>query len=139
MFATLLLASLAPVVFAQAADKPATLMEQSMKELDAAFKNLGRELKSPDVAQKPAYLEWAATIKAEAVKSRELVPQKIAELPTAEQAAMKADYLKEMDAFIATVGDLEKSLREERWADADVIIKAMRKAKSQGHENFKKE
>lgn len=138
LVAVLLTALSVPVVL-QAADAPATPMIESMERMDTAFKSLGRALKTPDAAQKAAYLESIGAIKTEAVKSRDLVPQKIAELPADQQAAMTAAFQKEMDAFIGLVADLEKAVDEERWADAETVIKSMRKAKSAGHESYKKE
>jgi hypothetical protein len=139
LVAVLLTALSVPVAFSQAADKPATPMVESMEKMDTAFKSLGRALKTPDAAQKAAYLESVGVIKAEAAKSRDLVPEKIAELPADQQAAMKEAFQKEMDAFIGLVADLEKAVDEERWADAETVIKGMRKAKSAGHESYKKE
>jgi soluble cytochrome b562 len=113
-------------------------MDQSMKRMATAFKNLGKALKAPDAAQQETYIQWAATIKTEAVKCKDFVPVKISEMPAAQQAPVLKDYQKDMDAFIVSAGVLEKALQEKRWADADAAMKVLGKEKSSGHKQFQK-
>jgi len=116
-----------------------TPMEKSMEALDAAFKEVRKALRAPDAAQKEQYLKWVETIKTEAAKCKDLVPKKIAELPTDQQAPLIEAYKKDMDKFITAIDSLGKALSEEKWADAEAIIKDMGKQKSSGHEQYKKE
>ena len=138
LMAALLLAALVPAVSSHAGE-PETPLASSMEKLNDAYKSLSRALKAPDAAQKASYVEWAATITDQAMKALDLVPELISELPAEKQAEMKDAYHKDMKAFVATATDLEKALTEERWADADALLKDMRKAKSDGHHAYKKE
>lgn len=110
-----------------------------MEKLDDAYKSLSRALRAPDAASKASYLEWVGTIKAEAEKCIDLIPQKIAAMPAEAQAKILAAYKKDMKAFIESAVTLEKAVTAENWDDANAVLKDMRKAKSSGHEAYKPE
>lgn len=67
------------------------------------------------------------------------MPKKIAALPADQQAPLIEAYKKHMDKFLAAVDALGKAVAEEKWADADTLIKDMNKQKSSGHEQYKKD
>jgi hypothetical protein len=123
---------------ARSADED-TPLGNAMDAIAKAYKALGTELKAPDAARKDAYAKLAGTIQDEAVKSIDLVPAKIAALPESERAKLLDAYKADMKKFAATAGDLKSAVADAKWADADALMKALKKDKASGHEQFKLE
>jgi TPP-dependent 2-oxoacid decarboxylase len=121
------------------AKEDVTPLTKSMEEMETAYKALGKALKSPDSSQKPAYLKLAAAVKAEAVKCKEMVPVKVAELPEGQKAAALEGYKNAIQSFIEIVGKLETALKAERWDEAALIMKELKEARADGHEKYKKD
>jgi cytochrome c556 len=131
--ATALLMGLAFISVAQAD----TDLENSMKKMGKAYKQLSLDLKQPSDASKADYLALAGTLKTEAQTSRGLVPKKAAALPADQQATMVAAYQKSMDDLSATIDTLTTAIQGSQWDDAR---KAMDKLKEQmfaGHKEFR--
>lgn len=131
---TACLALTAPVL--RADDTP---LGKSMEAINASYKDLRKALRSPDVAQKPDYLKLVAAIRAEAVKSKELVPQKIEELSGAEKDTELAAYKKAMDDFIGSLDELAKLISSEKWDEVNTAVRNLNSQKGDGHDRFQKQ
>lgn len=116
-----------------------TPMEESMETMEGAFRNLRRALRSPDLALKEDYLQYVSIMKTEAIKCKDWVPQLIEDLPEAKKGEALKSYLEDMDRFIEIIGTLDVAVQEAKWDEANAAIKKMRKEKSDGHKQYKKE
>jgi hypothetical protein len=114
-------------------------VHDSMERIDEAFKTLRRILRAPDTTQTPDALAALATLKTEAARSRDLVPETLSSLPEAELATALPAYREQMDAFLKTIGELEQAIQAGDWTQAGQLARQMQRQKSEGHERFKGE
>ncbi len=121
----------------QAEDHEHTPMEQSMEIINDSYRVIARGLRKPDPSQQATFVEAATTMEAEAVKSREFMPMKIAAMPEAEQATAMESYQKEMDKFIENIRQLKAALEAGDFEKASAAINLLKVDKSEGHEAWK--
>ena len=114
-----------------------TPLEKSMQRFAKAYKQLSLDLKQPLDASKNDYLALAATMKTEAQKSRDLVPQKAAALPADQQATMVTAYQKSIDDLSATVDTLTTALQAGQWDDARKAMDKLHQQENEGHKEFR--
>lgn len=113
-------------------------LEMLMKDMNKAFKVLKNGLESPDAAKKDDYIKAANSLKEAAVKAKDLVPKKFEDMPEEERKAAQEGYRKSMDEFAATAEKLEPLLKEEKWTEAEAVVKELRKSESSGHKAYRK-
>jgi cytochrome c556 len=113
-----------------------TEMDGSMKKISASSKQLAADLKQTDPTkhQKDADLQLVATMKAEAVKSRSLVPKKTETLPPDQQQPMVQDFQKDMDKFAADIDLVGQDITAEKW---DVALTDFQKLLDDEHAGHK--
>ncbi len=114
-----------------------TPLENSMKSLAKADKQLALDLKVPVDASKSDYLALAATMKTAVQKARDLVPKKAAALPADQQAKMVADYQKSMDDLSATIDTLTTAIQAGQWDDARNAMTKLLQQEHDGHMAFR--
>jgi cytochrome c556 len=116
-----------------------TAMESSMKNLAGATKQLGTDLKQTDDTKhaKDVDLKSVATIKAEALKSHDLVPKKAKDLPPDQQQAMVADFQKDMDAFGKDIDTLNADIQADKWDAARADFKKLIDDEKAGHKAYR--
>ena len=114
-----------------------TPLENSMKRLAKAYKQLTLDLKQPVDASKNDYLALAATMKTEALKGKDLVPKKAAALPTDQQATMVAAYQKSMDDLVSTIDTLSTAIQAGQWDDARKAMDKLHLQENEGHKQFR--
>lgn len=112
-------------------------LENAMKDMGKAYKQLGLDLKAPQDASKNDYLALAASIKAAAQKSRDLVPKKASSLPDDQKATMVAAYQKSMDELIATTDMLATAIQNSQWDDARKAMDTLKQQMLAGHKEFR--
>ena len=115
-----------------------TPLELSMKRTSKAYKQLGLDLKQPIDASKADYLALVATMKTEAQKGRNLVPQKAAALPADQQAAMVAAYQKSIDELTVTYDTLSQAIQAGKWDAARAAMAKILDQEHAGHKEFRK-
>jgi hypothetical protein len=127
---------------ARSAAEPASetvSLDDSMKRIDEAYKGLRRFLRAPESAAQADALAFVGTLKAEATRSRELVPESVAALPEAEREAALKTYREQMDGLLKSIGELEAAIQASDWTQAAQVARTMQRQKSEGHERFKVE
>src|SRR5882762_7758139 len=95
-----------------------TALEQSMKQMGGAYKELSNDLMQPQDASKDKYVALAATIKDQAKAAHDLVPKLAQSLPADQRDAMVQAYQKDMNQFMQDVDSLSEALKNGRWDDA---------------------
>ncbi len=110
-----------------------------MKNLAGATKQLGTDLKQTDDTKhaKDVDLKSVATIKAEALKSHDLVPKKAKDLPPDQQQAMVADFQKDMDAFGKDIDTLNADIQADKWDAARADFKKLIDDEKAGHKAYR--
>jgi soluble cytochrome b562 len=116
-----------------------TAMESSMKNLAGASKQLKADLDQTDDTKhaKDVDLKSVATIKAEALKSHDLVPKKAKDLPPDQQQAMVADFQKDMDAFAKDIDTLNGDIQTDKWEAARADFKKLIDDEKAGHKAYR--
>lgn len=115
-----------------------TPLETSMEHLAKAYKALTLGLEKPDNSAIKTYSTLAATIKTEAVKARDQVPQKADSLSPAEKSEFLKSYQESMDEFIATIEQLQKHIDSAKWDAARKDLASLKKQMREGHREFKR-
>jgi soluble cytochrome b562 len=133
-FAAITLCCLLSLLSISRADTP---LENSMKRLAKATKQLSLDLKAPVDVSKPDYLALTATMKTEVQKSRALVPQKAAALPADQQATMVAAYQKSMDDLGTTIDTLSQAIQAGQWDAARTAMAKIFDQEKEGHKEFR--
>ena len=76
-------------------------------------------------------------MKADAVKSHNLVPKKEQNLPPDQQAAMTASYQKDMDAFTADIDTLSTDIQADKWTAARADFQKLLTDEKSGHKAYR--
>ena len=113
-----------------------TELGKTMEKMNGAWRKLRKQ--AGDAASNAASLDLVATVKACAEKALTLQPDKVKDLPAADQAKFVADYQKQMKDFLALVGQLEAAFKANDNAGAQDLIKKMGAAQKEGHKDFKR-
>ncbi len=133
--ATLLIAFIAsPLVHAEGGQ--ATPLEKEMKTMNKAFKQLKKQ--AGDSAQNASSLALVATMEKAAVESANLVPEKAAELPEKDKAAMIAAYKEKMEKFSASLTKVEAAFKAGDNATAVKLVADLAAQERAGHKEFRK-
>jgi cytochrome c556 len=129
------------VAFTLSANAIDTPMETSMKAMSKAGKQLNTDLKLTDDTKhdKATDLASVATMKISAQKSHDLVPKKEQTLPADQQAAMTADFQKDMDAFEKDVDTLNADITADKWDAARTDFQKLIDDEKAGHKKFRVE
>ncbi len=116
-----------------------TELESTMKDMAEATHRVGTDLKLTDDTKhaKDADLKDVATMKADAVKSHNLVPKKEQNLPPDQQAAMTASYQKDMDAFTADIDTLSTDIQADKWTAARADFQKLLTDEKSGHKAYR--
>jgi len=100
------------------------------------FRNLLRAMRAPDTAVPADCVLFAVNIREQALKSRDLIPLKIQQMPQVEQAATLEKFQKTIDAFIVTTDKLIVTLKASDWESAKALLDSMKIERDEGHEQF---
>ena len=116
-----------------------TQLEATMKDMAGATHRVQADLKLTDDTKhnKDADLKDVAVIKADALKSRTLVPAKEQNLPPDQQAAMTAAYQKDMDAFAADIDTLSADITADKWPAARTDFQKLMDDEKSGHKAYR--
>ncbi len=117
--------------------RAATALEQAMKQMSEAYKELSADLKQPQDTAKDQYLALAATIKDQAKASRDLVHKLAQSLPADQRDTMVQSYQKDMDKFMQDVDSLSGALKNGRWDDARKWLTTLHQEMSDGHKQYR--
>ena len=144
LFAALLLAgamSLPRVAAAAAQDEEKskvvdldTELAKQMETIDDSMKKLRRTLRKPE--SNPDSLKLIEAMEKAAVKSKDMVPAKVAKMPEAERAKVVEAYKKDMEAFIKSVGEMKAAVKDNKNDKAQEIYKTMKTQEDKGHEKY---
>lgn len=122
---------------ASAAEPVNATIEQSMKQIADALQSLE---KGVTAANKAAALEELGKLETALVAAKGQVPDSAAKVDEKKRAAFVADYRKTMVATLRLALDAETALADDKFKDADTLIKNKLAAqKSAGHSKFKPE
>jgi hypothetical protein len=113
-----------------------TELGERMSALSRAFKKL--RLQVADPAKNEDSLQLAATIRENAEASLQLEPEKTADLPEADRAKFKADFVARMKTLLADIAKLETALHANDNPEAEKIVQALADAQKEGHKEFRR-
>ena len=116
------------------ADSP---LGKQMGKMKSANRDLKAALEAPSDARKPEYLALVAKLRAAAVASKELTPRKAAEIPAGDRDKFLEEYRKAMDDLVALIDELQQSIAEGKWEDANEQMALIKQAQREGHEEFR--
>jgi soluble cytochrome b562 len=114
-----------------------TPLENSMKQMGKAYKELALDLQQPADASKSDYLTLVGTMKTAAQTGRSLVPKKAAALPTDQQDTMVQAYQKSMDDLIKSFDALTAAIQNSKWDDATKVMAQIKQQMIDGHKAFR--
>jgi cytochrome c556 len=114
-----------------------TALEQSMKQMGTAYKELSDDLKQPQDAGKDQYLALVATIRDQAKMARDQTPRLAQTLPADQRDAMVQAYQKDMDKFMQDVDSLGDALKNSQWDDARKLMGALSQEMFDGHKQYR--
>jgi chaperonin cofactor prefoldin len=134
LFSTVAHVGLTPSAFS--AEEKHTELENKMEDMAAAFKKLRRQVADP--AQNAASIELVQKVIAGAKASVGLTPAKFSDLPEAERPKAAAEYKKQMEQLIHALQQLETTLKENKNAEAEELVKKINGMQKQGHKEFKR-
>ena len=140
--ALLLSTSVFPALFAQVTPPPAAAQEETtelgekMSGISKAFKKLRSQVS--DSTKNEDSLMLVATIRENATAALTLVPEKTADIPSAEQERFKADFASRMKSLLADVEKLEVALKAGNNEEAKALLEVLGNAQKEGHKEFKK-
>ncbi len=121
----------------RAVEPPNGSIEQAMKQISDAMKTLE---KGVTAANKAAALEELGKLETALVAAKGQVPDSAAKVDEKKRAAFVADYRKTLIATLKLALDAETALADDKFKDADGLIKNKLAAqKSAGHSKFKEE
>lgn len=131
-----LLAQPAPAPAPVTAQEEKTELGDHMSQISSAFKKLRSQI--ADAGKNDSSLELIGTIRKNALASLELVPEKAADVPAADQAKFKADYVVRMKSLLVDIEKLETALKADNNEDAKAQIEVLGNAQKEGHKEFRK-
>ena len=116
-----------------------TELGATMKDMAGATHRVQADLKLTDDTKhnQPADLKDVATMKTDAIKAHNLVPQKEQNLPPDQQAAMTASYQKDMDAFAADIDALSTDIQASKWDAARADFQKLMTDEKSGHKAYR--
>ena len=107
-----------------------------MSGISKAFKKLRSQVSDPTKNEDSLML--VATIRENALATLTLVPEKTADIPSAEQEKFKADFASRMKSLLADVDKLEAAFKAGNNEEAKALLEALGNAQKEGHKEFKK-
>ena len=134
--------SVSPSLFAQgtpaptAAKEDTTELGEKMSGISKAFKKLRSQVSDPTKNEDSLML--VAAIRENALATLTLVPEKTADIPSAEQEKFKADFASRMKSLLADVDKLEAAFKAGNNEEAKALLEALGNAQKEGHKEFKK-
>ncbi len=126
--------SLARTAHAQE-DEDKTPLAKHMSAMNAALKLISGQVEDP--AKNASTLEQLAIIETRATEAMGLEPEKMGQIPAAEQAKFVADFQSGIKALLVTVDSLKIAVAAGRNADAVGIVDAMKQQQKEGHGAFR--
>ena len=111
-----------------------TELAKQMEVMDEAMKKLRRTLRKAE--SNAESLEWIDKLEKASVKSKELIPAKLAKMPEAERAKVVEAYKKDMDAFLKSVGELRAAVKAGSNDKAQEVYKTLKTHEDKGHEKY---
>lgn len=126
----------APAAHAAGEHKETTELGEKMSAIGKAFKKLRGQIN--DASKNEESLKLVATIRENAEAAQKYTPEKAADLPAADQAKFKSDYVDHIKAFAADVDKLEAALKAGDNAAAAKLIDTLNSDQKEGHKEFKK-
>lgn len=121
---------------APAAAEETTELGDHMSKMSSAFKKLRSQI--ADAEKNDSSLELVATIRKNALAALELVPEKTADVPAADQAKFKTDYVVRMKSLLVDIEKLETALKAGNNEEAKAQIEVLGNAQKEGHKEFRK-
>ena len=122
--------------FARAEGGDASPLEKEMKTLNKAFRQLKKQ--AGDSTQNASSLTLVSQMEKAAAASTALVPEKAAELPEKDRAAMVAAYKEKMEKFSASLAKVEAALKAGDNATAVKLVADLGTQQREGHKEFRK-
>ena len=115
-------------------------LSESMGKISDMYKQLARGLRKPDPAKLPEYQQWIADLIKESELATTFSPKMSYSIDDKEkQAAFVADYKKDMEAFVATLKELQTHLLAGDLEKAQATVKMLKKHKAEGHQKFQED
>ena len=111
-----------------------TELAKQMEVMDEAMKKLRRTLRKAE--SNAESLEWIDKLEKASVKSKELIPAKLAKVPEADRAEMVKAYQKDMDAFLKSVGEMKTAVKAGKNDVAQEVYKTLKTHEDKGHEKY---
>ena len=111
-----------------------TELAKQMEVMDEAMKRLRRTLRKAD--SNAESLEWIDKLEKASVKSKELIPAKLAKMPEAEKTKVMEAYKKDMDVFLKAVGEMKAAVKAGSNDKAQEIYKTLKTYEDKGHEKY---
>lgn len=109
-------------------------LHQAMEGMGRCLRKLSRQVEDP--AQLESSKALLAKMKENAEKAKALEPPLDKEMPAAERAKWIAKFKEGMDKVIATIGEAETALGEEKLGAAKEKVRDLREEREAGHKEF---
>jgi len=135
LFLTALLLTIVtcPLVRAEGGGTP---LEKEMKTMNRAFKQLKKQ--AADASQNASSLALVAQMEKAADAAAKLVPEKAADLPEKDKAALTASYQAKMKDFSAALAKLEAAFKAGDNAGATKLLGELGNLERADHKEFRK-
>ena len=109
-------------------------LHKKMEEMDEGMKKLKRTLKKAD--QNEASIKLTEKIIALATECKDLIPSTAAKQPEEKRKDFIAEYQKEMNELIETMGKMKKAIEAGDNAGALALHKSLKQQEEDGHDKF---
>jgi cytochrome c556 len=119
-----------------AAPEDTTPLGEKMSAISKAFKKLRSQV--ADSSKNDESLALVAAIRENATESLSLVPEKAADVPSADQEKFKADFVLKMKSLLGEVEKLETALKADNNEEAKALLEVLGNAQKEGHKEFRK-
>lgn len=110
-----------------------------MEEMQDSYRSLGRGLRRPSAEDLPELLDAVQQLQMLTVKTKTMVPSMAASLDEADRPAFILAYRQKQLETLKTLIEMENKLLLSDFEAAGEIWDAIRKHRSEGHEQFKEE
>lgn len=131
-FTLLLILSLLPL----SAETP---LEEKMKTMRKAFRELSKSLENPVESDQKKYLELVTTLREATLQCIDLKPQKANDIPTEDLARFIEGYRKALEASVGLMDQLKKAIETSNWTEAQKLVISLKDSQKEGHEKYRKE
>jgi len=142
LLSSILATGLTTSLFAEAVAAPVAAQEDTtelgdkMSAISKAFKKLRTQVADPTSNEDS--LKLVASIRENVVQSLPLVPEKTADVPAADQAKFKTDFVAKMESLLGEVDKLDAALKAGNNEEAKALLEVLGNAQKEGHKEFRK-